>query len=61
MTFNQSLDLHLENWTNSRGADHQFLMPFLAQKPIDDDYRNIEIFRCPRSAQNETCLPAVKA
>lgn len=25
----------------------ELFMPFLAQKPIDNDYRNVEIYRCP--------------
>ena len=31
----------------------QLFMPFLAQKPIDDDYRNVEIFRCPSYPDKE--------
>jgi prepilin-type N-terminal cleavage/methylation domain-containing protein/prepilin-type processing-associated H-X9-DG protein len=31
----------------------QLFMPYLAQKPIDDDYRNVEIFRCPSYPDKE--------
>jgi prepilin-type N-terminal cleavage/methylation domain-containing protein/prepilin-type processing-associated H-X9-DG protein len=31
----------------------QLFMPFLAQKPMDDDYRNVEIFRCPSYPDKE--------
>ncbi len=31
----------------------QLFMPFLAQKPIEDDYRNVEIFRCPSYPDKE--------
>jgi prepilin-type processing-associated H-X9-DG protein len=28
-------------------------MPFLAQKPIEDDYRSVDIFRCPSYPDKE--------
>lgn len=31
----------------------QLFMPFLSQKPIDDDYRNVEIYRCPSYPNKE--------
>jgi prepilin-type N-terminal cleavage/methylation domain-containing protein/prepilin-type processing-associated H-X9-DG protein len=31
----------------------QLFMPFLAQKAIDNDYRNVEIFRCPSYPDKE--------
>jgi prepilin-type N-terminal cleavage/methylation domain-containing protein/prepilin-type processing-associated H-X9-DG protein len=31
----------------------QVFMPFLSQKPIDDDYRNVEIYRCPSYPDKE--------
>ena len=31
----------------------QLFMPFLAQKPVDDDYRNVKIFRCPSYPDKE--------
>jgi prepilin-type N-terminal cleavage/methylation domain-containing protein/prepilin-type processing-associated H-X9-DG protein len=31
-------------------------MPYLAQKPIDDDYRSVKIFRCPSYPDKEQTL-----
>lgn len=31
----------------------QLFMSFLSQKPIDDDYRNVEIYRCPSYPDKE--------
>lgn len=31
----------------------QLFMPFLAQKPINDDYRSVDIFRCPSYPDKE--------
>ena len=31
----------------------QLFMPFLAQKPLGDDYRNVKIFRCPSYPDKE--------
>ena len=31
-------------------------MPYLAQKAIDDDYRNVKIFRCPSYPDKEQTL-----
>ena len=31
----------------------QLFMPFLAQKAVNDDYRNVEIFRCPSYPDKE--------
>jgi len=31
----------------------QLFMPYLAQRPIDDDYRNVKIYRCPSYPENE--------
>ena len=47
-------NLYAEDWDQMvpRGsagytAWYMRFMPFLAQKPIDNDYRNVEIYRCP--------------
>ena len=37
----------------SGSAWFQLFMPFLSQKPIDDDYRSVEIFRCPSYPDKE--------
>jgi len=34
----------------------QCFMPYLAQKAIDDDYRNVKIFRCPSYPDKEQTL-----
>ena len=34
----------------------QLFMPYLAQKAIDDDYRNVKIFRCPSYPDKEQTL-----
>lgn len=34
------------NWSAGNVPWFQLFMPFLSQKPIDDDYRNVKIFRC---------------
>ncbi|MFC1781503.1 hypothetical protein ACFLZ8_04515, partial [Planctomycetota bacterium] len=34
----------------------QCFMPYLSQKAIDDDYRNVEIFRCPSYPDKEQTL-----
>jgi prepilin-type N-terminal cleavage/methylation domain-containing protein/prepilin-type processing-associated H-X9-DG protein len=34
----------------------QCFMPYLAQKDIDDDYRNVKIFRCPSYPDKEQTL-----
>jgi len=34
----------------------QCFMPYLAQKAIDDDYRNVKIFRCPNYPDKEQTL-----
>ena len=31
----------------------QLFMPFLSQKPVDNDYRNVEIYRCPSYPDKE--------
>ena len=31
----------------------QLFMPFLAQKPVNDDYRSVDIFRCPSYPDKE--------
>jgi len=31
----------------------QLFMPFLAQRPVNDDYRNVKIFRCPSYPNKE--------
>jgi prepilin-type N-terminal cleavage/methylation domain-containing protein/prepilin-type processing-associated H-X9-DG protein len=31
----------------------QIFMPFLSQKPVDNDYRNVEIYRCPTYPNKE--------
>jgi len=38
---------------NSQRAWYQLFMPYLAQKPVGDDYRNVEIYRCPRYPDKE--------
>ena len=35
---------------------YQCFMPYLAQKPIDDDYRNVKIFRCPSYPDKEQTI-----
>jgi prepilin-type N-terminal cleavage/methylation domain-containing protein/prepilin-type processing-associated H-X9-DG protein len=47
-------NLYAEDWDQMvpRGSSGQvawymLFMPFLAQKPIDNDYRTVEIYRCP--------------
>ncbi|MHC4680220.1 MAG: prepilin-type N-terminal cleavage/methylation domain-containing protein [Planctomycetota bacterium] len=34
-------------------AWYQFFMPFLSQKPIDNDYRTVDIYRCPSYPDKE--------
>lgn len=49
-------NLYAEEWDlyvprgaagNSRKAWYQLFMPFLAQKPVGNDYRTVKIYRCP--------------
>jgi prepilin-type processing-associated H-X9-DG protein len=41
------------NWSAGNMPWFQLFMPFLSQKPIDDDYRNVKIFRCPSYPDKE--------
>ncbi len=41
------------NWSAGNAPWFQLFMPFLSQKPIDDDYRNVKIFRCPSYPDKE--------
>ncbi len=41
------------NWSAGNRPWFQLFMPFLSQKPIDDDYRNVKIFRCPSYPDKE--------
>ena len=43
----------LANWSAGNKPWFQLFMPFLSQKPIDDDYRNVKIFRCPSYPDRE--------
>ncbi len=40
----------------SEKAWFQLFMPFLSQKPRDDDYRNVEIYRCPSYPEKEQTI-----
>ncbi|MHC4212201.1 MAG: prepilin-type N-terminal cleavage/methylation domain-containing protein [Planctomycetota bacterium] len=47
-------NLYLEDWeqciprgTGSVDPWFQVFMPYLSQRPINNDYRNVEIYRCP--------------
>jgi len=55
-------ELYAEAWESQipRGkgggtgeAWYQLFMPYLAQRPIDDDYRNVKIYRCPSYPDTE--------
>jgi len=41
------------NWSAGNTPWFQLFMPFLSQKPTNDDYRNVEIFRCPSYPDKE--------
>ena len=41
------------NWSAGNKPWFQLFMPFLSQKPVDDDYRNVKIFRCPSYPDKE--------
>ena len=49
----EEYDLFIPRGAAGTWAWYQFFMPFLAQKPIDDDYRNVDIFRCPSYPEKE--------
>ena len=40
-------------WQGNIAPWFQLFMPFLGQKPIGDDYRTVEIFRCPSYPDKE--------
>jgi prepilin-type N-terminal cleavage/methylation domain-containing protein/prepilin-type processing-associated H-X9-DG protein len=40
-------------WQGNIKPWFQLFMPFLAQKPVGDDYRNVKIFRCPSYPDKE--------
>ncbi len=49
-------DLYIPRSAEWQGATKpwfKLFMPFLAQKPIGDDYRSVEIFRCPSYPEKE--------
>ncbi len=55
-------ELYAEDWESQipRGkgggtgeAWYQLFMPYLAQRPIDNDYRNVKIYRCPSYPDTE--------
>lgn len=40
-------------WQGTTKPWFKLFMPHLSQKPIDDDYRNVKIFRCPSYPDKE--------
>jgi len=40
-------DLHVPRGSAEKTAWYMLFMPFLAQKPVNNDYRTVEIYRCP--------------
>ena len=48
-------DMHVPRGAagGTRKAWYQIFMPFLAQKPIGNDYRAVKIYRCPTYPQKE--------
>lgn len=40
-------------WGGDTKPWFKLFMPYLAQKPIDDNYRNVKIFRCPSYPDKE--------
>ncbi|MHC4543924.1 MAG: prepilin-type N-terminal cleavage/methylation domain-containing protein [Planctomycetota bacterium] len=52
-------ELYAEDWESQipRGAGgdiwYQLFMPYLAQRAIDNDYRNVKIYRCPSYPDTE--------
>ncbi len=40
-------------WGGDTKPWFKLFMPYLAQKPMDDDYRNVKIFRCPSYPEKE--------
>ncbi len=43
----EEYDLFLPRGSSGTRAWYRFFMPFLSQKPIDNDYRTVDIYRCP--------------
>ena len=57
----EAYDLYIPrsaNWSEIMDMKPWFqcFMPYLSQKAIDDDYRNVEIFRCPSYPDKEQTL-----
>lgn len=52
----QMYEMHIPRSSEWGGAFQpwfELFMPFLSQKPIDGDYRTVDIFRCPRYPDKE--------
>ncbi len=49
----EEYDLFVPRGASGTKAWYQFFMPFLAQKVVDNDYRNVDIYRCPSYPDKE--------
>lgn len=52
----EECDLFVPRGASGTRAWYQFFMPFLAQKPVDNDYRNVKIYRCPSYPNKEQTI-----
>ena len=52
----EAWDLYLPRGSAGQISWYVLFMPYLAQKPIDNDYRTVDIYRCPRYPHKEQTI-----
>lgn len=53
--YSEDRDLFIPRGTQNAGEGHWFelFMPYMAQRPVNNDYRNVKVYRCPSYPDRE--------